>query len=52
LHEFNKNAKELQKLLETFDNGLDNSLNKIDKELAQAVRHIADMVESVKELKE
>ena len=52
LEEFNKNAKELQKLLETFDNGLDNSLNKIDKELAQAVRHIADMVESVKELKE
>jgi len=51
LCEFNNSAKELQKLLESFDTSLDSSLNKIDKELAEAVKHITNMVESVKELK-
>ena len=52
LSEFNANAKELQKLLESFDNGLDNSLKKIDHELATAVEHISSMVESIKRVKE
>ncbi len=52
LKEFNKNAKELQKLLESFDNGLDNSLKKIDHELAIAVEHISSMVDSISKIKE
>jgi len=52
LKEFNANAKELQKLLETFDTGLDNSFEKIDRELATAVKYVGEMVESVKELKD
>ncbi len=52
LSEFNANAKELQKLLESFDNGLDNSLKKIDHELAVAVEHISSMVDSISKIKE
>jgi len=52
LSEFNRNAKELQKLLESFDNGLDNSLKKVDHELATAVEHISTMVESISKIKE
>jgi len=52
LQEFNRNAKELQKLLESFDSGLDMALTKIDKELAQAVDYIAKMVEDVKKIRE
>ena len=52
LKEFNANAKELQKLLESFDNGLDNSLKKVDHELASAVEHISSMVDSIKSIKE
>ena len=51
LKEFNKSAKDLKNLLESFDNGLDRALTTIDKELANAVSHISQMVESVKELK-
>ena len=51
LSEFNRNAKELQKLLESFDNGLDNSLKKVDHELAVAVEHIASMVDSISKIK-
>jgi len=52
LKEFNTNAKELQRLLETFDTGLDSALSKVDSELAHAVKHISSMVESLKSLKE
>ena len=52
LSEFNRNAKELQKLLESFDNGLDNSLKKVDHELAAAVEHISSMVDSISKIKE
>ena len=52
LREFNRNAKELQKLLESFDNGLDNSLKKVDHELAVAVEHISSMVDSISKIKE
>ncbi len=52
LKEFNRNAQELQKLLESFDNGLDNALIKIDKELAKSVEHIAKIAEITKNIKE
>jgi len=52
LKEFNHTAKELQSLLESFDNGLDNALVKIDKELAQSVEHISKIVQLTKEIKE
>ncbi len=48
LAEFNKSAKELQKLLSSFDNGLDSALHNIDSELASAVKHIEQMVSIVK----
>lgn len=48
LEEFNKSAKELQKLLISFDNGLDSALHKVDSELANAVRDIEHMVTIVK----
>ncbi len=50
--EFNNSARELNNLLRGFDLGLDNALNKIDSELAQAVNSIEKMVETVKSLKE
>ena len=49
LAEFNKSAKELHKLLLSFDNGLDRALHTIDSELASAVKHIEEMVKVVKE---
>ena len=49
LKEFNRSAKELKNLLESFDNGLDNALIKIDKELAQSVEHISKIVQLIKE---
>lgn len=52
LKEFNRNAQELQRLLESFDNGLDNALIKIDKELAKSVEHIAKIAEITKNIKE
>ena len=52
LKEFNTSAKELKKLLESFDNGLDDALVKIDKELAKSVEHISKIVELTKEIKE
>ncbi len=51
LHEFNKSAKELQNLLLSFDNGLDNALDKIDTKLAESVRHIEEMAVIVKHIK-
>ncbi len=52
IKEFNNSAKELQKLLSSFDSGLDSALVKIDKELASAVKNIEEMVVTIKELKE
>ncbi len=49
IDEFNRSSKELKELLESFDNGLDSALNKVDKELAKAVYHIKEMVETIKE---
>lgn len=46
---FNHTAKDLQKLLESFDSGLDKALYRVDGELASAVRHIEKMVAVVKE---
>ncbi len=50
--EFNKSAKELNLLLEHFDNGLDGALSRVDSELAKAVNSIESMVISVKSIKE
>ena len=51
LEEFNKSAKELQNLLVSFDNGLDGALEKIDRNLAEAVKDIEQMVVIVKDIK-
>jgi biopolymer transport protein ExbB/TolQ len=45
IKEFNRSAKELKRLLEGFDYGVDNALRKIDRELAKSVRHIQRIVE-------
>ena len=50
--EFNKSAKELNRLLEHFDVGMDSALNKVDSQLASAVEKIEQMVNNIKSLKE
>ena len=49
LEEFNKSTKELKELLESFDNGLDDAMGKIDRELANAVLQIESMVKTLKD---
>ncbi len=51
IKEFNESAKNLLILLKSFDEGLDEALKKVDKELATSVYHIKELVETVKEIK-
>ncbi len=50
--EFNKSAKELHKLLMSFDTGLDGALKKVDAELSSSLRELEDIVVSIKNLKD
>ncbi len=52
IKQFNKSAKELKDLLESFDNDLDGALEKIDSELAKSVAMVEQMAENIKTLKE
>ena len=49
ISEFNRSTKELKELLETFDNGLDSAMIKIDRELATAVLQVEQMVKTLKD---
>jgi len=49
IEEFNKSAKELKILLESFDTGLERALTQIDSELAKAVVKVKDLANEIKE---
>ena len=52
IQEFNNSAKELHKLLSSFDLDLDKALKKVDTQLATSVKELQSVILAIKSLKE